>query len=149
MIWSSREPKAIETAEIVADELGVPAKIADGLEEHHRDNVPFLSPKEKFEEAVERLFRCPDRLVLGRETANHARDRFTAAIDEVIDAGQSDSIVVTHGTVMTLFVASFPGVERMAFWRRLGLPSYVVLTLSDMRIKSIVEGVTEVGPSAD
>ena len=120
VIWSSREPKAIETAEIVADELGVPVKIADRLEEHHRDNVPFLPSRDEFEKAVERFFLRPDRLVLGTETANQARDRFAAAIDEVIDAGQSDSIVVTHGTVMTLYVASVAGVQRMAFWASAG-----------------------------
>ena len=149
VIWSSREPKAIETAEIVAGELGIPVEIADGLEEHHRDNVPFLSSKEEFEEAVERFFLSPDELVLGTETANQARDRFATAIDEVIDAGQTDSVVVTHGTVMSLYVASVAGVQRMAFWRRLGLPSYVVLTMPDMSIRSIVDDVTVVEPSAD
>ena len=140
VIWSSSEPKALETAQIVADEFSVPVEIADGLEEHHRDNVPFLS-KEVFEEAVERFFRCPDRLVLGTETAEQASNRFVAAIDKVIDAGQADSIVVTHGTVMTLYAASLAGVQTMAFWRRLGLPSYVVLTVPDMRIESVVDGV--------
>ncbi|MDE2715611.1 MAG: phosphoglycerate mutase family protein [Chloroflexota bacterium] len=142
MIWSSREPKAIETAETVAGERGVPVEIAVGLEEHHRDNVPFLSSKDEFEEAVERFFLHPDELVLGMETANQARDRFAAAIDKVIGAGQTDSIVVTHGTVITLYVASVAGVQRMGFWRRLGLPSYVVLTLPDMSIRSIVDDVT-------
>ena len=140
VIWSSSEPKAIETAQIVASEFSVPVEIADGLEEHHRDNVPFLS-KEVFEEAVERFFRCPDRLVLGTETAEQASNRFAAAIEKVIDAGQADSIVVTHGTVMTLYVASLAGVQTMAFWRRLGLPSYVVLTVPDMHIESVVVGV--------
>ena len=140
VIWSSSEPKAIETAQIVASEFSVPVEIADGLEEHHRDNVPFLS-KEVFEEAVERFFRSPDRLVLGTETAEQASNRFVAAIDKVIDAGQADSIVVTHGTVMTLYAASLAGVQTMAFWRRLGLPSYVVLTVPDMRIESVVDGV--------
>ena len=142
VIWSSKEPKAIETAETVAREFGVPVKIAVGLEEHHRENVPFLSSKDEFEEAVERFFLCPDELVLGTETANRARDRFAAAIDKVINAGPTDSIVVTHGTVMTLYVASVAGVQMMSFWRRLGLPSYVVLTLPDMSIRFIVDDVT-------
>lgn len=144
VIRSSREPKAIETAEIVANDHGVPVEIVDGLEEHHRENVPFLSSKEEFEEAVERLFRCPDELVLGTETANQARDRFTAALDKVIGVGHTDSIVVTHGTVMTLYVASIAGVQMMSFWRRLGLPSYVVLTLPERRIQSLIEDVTVV-----
>ena len=141
VIWSSSEPKAIETGQIVADEFSVPVEIADGLEEHHRDNVPFLGRGE-FEEAVERFFRCPDRLVLGTETAEQASNRFVAAIDKVTDAGQADSIVVTHGTVMTLFAARVAGVRPMSLWRRLGLPSYVVLTLPEWHIESIVEDVT-------
>ena len=140
MIWSSREPKAIATAQIVANEFRVPFEIADGLEEQHRDNVPFLS-KEKFEAAVERFFHCPNRLVLGTETAEQARDRFAAAIDKVIDAGQADSILVTHGTVMTLYAASMAGVQPMDFWSRLELPSYVVLTVPDMCIQSVVDNV--------
>ena len=139
LVWSSREPKAIETAEIVANDLGVPVKIADGLEEHHRENVPFLPSKEEFEEAVERFFRCPDRLVLGTETAEQSRERFFDAIEKVLEAAHADSIVVTHGTVMTLFAASVGGVQTMDFWRRLGLPSYVVLAVPDMRIQSVVE----------
>ena len=143
VIWSSREPKAIETAEIVAKGFGVPVELADGLEEHHRDNVPFLSSKDEFEQAIERFFLRPDELVLGTETAEQACDRFAAAIDEVIDAGQADSIVVTHGTVMTLYLASVAGVRRMDFWRKLGLPSYVALGVPDMRIQSIVDDSTE------
>ncbi len=142
VIYSSKEPKAVETAETVAGEHGIPFEVVDGLEEHHRDNVPFLSSKEEFEEAVERSFRCPDRLVLGTEMAVQASNRFAAAIEKVIDAGQTDSVVVTHGTVITLYVASVAGVQMMDFWRRLGLPSYVVLTVPDMRIESIVDDVT-------
>ena len=60
----------------------------------------------------------------------------------MIEAQQADSIVVTHGTVMTLYVASIAGVQMMSFWRRLGLPSYVVLTLPERRIQSLIEDVT-------
>ena len=81
VVWSSREPKAVETAEIVAASFGVPVQVADGLEEHHRDNVPFFPTAGDFEAAVERFFDNPDRLTLGSETAEQARDRMSAAID--------------------------------------------------------------------
>ena len=141
VIWSSTEPKAVETVEIVARAFGVPVQIAVGLEEHHRSGVPFYPTRDEFEAAVEKFFCSPDQLVLGTETAQQARDRMAAAIDDVIDAGQADSIVVTHGTVITLYVASVAGVRPMAFWHRLGLPSYVVLTLPDMHILSTVASV--------
>ena len=141
VIWSSRESKAVETAEVVATAFGVPVQIADGLEEHHRSGVPYFPTEAEFEKAVEHFFCKPDQLVLGTETAKQALNRFTPAINEIIDVGQMDNIVVTHGTVMTLYVASFAGVRPMYFWRRLGLPSFVVLALPDMHIQSTVESV--------
>jgi broad specificity phosphatase PhoE len=142
VVWSSREPKAVETAEIVAAAFGVPVRTADGLEEHHRRGVPYFLTNDEFESAVEQLFCSPDQLVLGTETAEQALSRFTAAIDDVIEAARRDTVVVTHGTVMTLYAASVAGVRPTCFWRRLGMPSFVVLALPDMRIQSIVESVT-------
>ncbi len=77
--------------------------------------------------------------MLGSETAEQARDRMSAAIDDIVESGQRDSIVVTHGTVMTLYVAGVASVNPMRFWRRLGLPSYVVLGLPDNDILQTVE----------
>ena len=141
-VWSSREPKAVETAEIVAKAFGVQARTVAGLEEQDKDNVPFFETRDEFERAIEHFFREPDRLVLGAETAEQALGRFASAIDEVISAGHMDSIVVTHGTVMTLYTISVAGVRQMCFWRRLGMPSFIVLELPDMYIQSIVDGVT-------
>ena len=131
MIWSSEEPKAVQTAEIVAGAFGVPVRTADGLEEHHRDGVPYFPTQDEFEAAVEQLFEKPDQLVLGTETAEQSLARFTAAIDKVIEAGQADNVVVTHGTVMTLYAAALAGVEPKRLWRRLATPSFVVLGLPD------------------
>ena len=143
VVWSSREPKAVETAEVVADRLGVPVQTADGLEEHHRRGVPYFPTREEFEGAIEHFFNRPDQLVLGTETAAQSLNRFTAAVDCVVGQGITESIVVTHGTVMTLYVARVDRVRPICFWRRLGLPSYVVLTIPSMHIESITEDVTE------
>ena len=141
VVWSSREPKAVETAEIVAAALGVPVRTADGLEEHHRDGVPYFPTPEEFESAVGRLFESPDELVLGTETADQALRRFTAAIDPIIEAGNADNIVVTHGTVMAFYAASVAGVEPMDLWRSLDTPSFVVLGLPDLDVRCVVESV--------
>lgn len=128
-IWCSKEPKAIETAQILADMLNVPVNVTDGLEEHHRDNVPYFPLQDEFEQAIEQFFLNPEEPVLGDETAQQALQRFTAAIDRIIATGTAETaIVVTHGTVMTLYTASVSGVEPMCFWRSLETPSFVVLT---------------------
>ncbi len=138
LIWSSSEPKAVQTAEIVAESLGVQVRILDGLEEHHRKNVPLLS-KEQFGRKVKEFFCSPNELVLGTETAVQARDRMVTAIDKVVKAGHSDSIVVTHGTVMALYMAEVANVRPFCFWRQLGLPSFVVLSTPSMDVLSIVK----------
>ncbi len=138
VIWSSHETKAVETAEIIAGGLGVPVQVADGLEEHHRDGAPFFPSHREFEAAVESFFVEPDRLVFGSETAHEALARFSGAIERIVAVGQADIVVVTHGTVMALYVAKVAGVEPMDFWRRLRLPSFVVLTLPEMRVSEIV-----------
>ena len=148
VIWSSREPKAVETADVVARALEVPVKVMDGLEEHHRGNVPFL-PEEEFEGAVERFFCNPGQLELGTETADQARDRMAGSIDAELKAGHADSLVVTHGTVIALYVASVADVRPTCLWRGLGLPSYVSILLPSMDIHSVVESVLEERQAAD
>jgi broad specificity phosphatase PhoE len=142
VIWSSEEPKAVETARIVASAFGVAVQATEGLEEHHRTGVGYFPTQEEFELAVEQFFCRRDQLVLGTETAQQALKRFTTAVDEVISSKCQDNIVVTHGTVMALYVSSVSGIAPMDFWRRLGMPSFVVLELPDMRVRSIVESVT-------
>jgi broad specificity phosphatase PhoE len=49
--------------------------------------------------------------------------------------------VVTHGTVMTLFVTRAAGLEAFPFWKRLGLPAFVVLSWPGFGLLDVVEGV--------
>ncbi|MGI8551829.1 MAG: histidine phosphatase family protein, partial [Dehalococcoidia bacterium] len=82
-IIASTEPKATETAELVARHLHLPFTTAAGLHEHDRSSTAFLGPEE-FQRAVQKFFRQRDTLVLGQETANQAEERFTAAVMEVL-----------------------------------------------------------------
>ena len=127
IIVSSTEPKAIETARIVAEHLDKPFEVVEGLHEHDRSNVPFYSPQ-VFEQAVANFFQKPDELVFGRETALQAQQRFSQAIESVLAKyGDETVAIVAHGTVITLFVAAHREIEPFAFWKRLGLPALVVM----------------------
>ncbi len=138
LVWCSREPKAVETAEILGMALGVPTRIEAGLEEHHRDNVPFFPTTAEFGQAIDEFFSQPSRLVLGSETASQARDRFAAAIEAVLEADSGDAIVITHGTVMSLYLAQVTDIKAMSFWRELRTPCLVEVELPGMRIGPIV-----------
>lgn len=137
-ILSSVEPKAVETAEIVAQRLGVPAVALPGLHEHARDTAPFLGA-EAFATAMAWLFDEPGKVVFGEESADAAADRFAAAVDAV--GGGRDEIVVAHGTVISLYVSRVAGIDPFELWRTLELPSYVVLSRG---VRPRVEIVTSV-----
>lgn len=141
IIITSPEPKAAETAQIAAGKLGKPVEVAEGLGEHDRSNVPFSST-EFFEAAIAEFFQEPLRLVLGLETADQAHRRFAGAVDRIIaDHSGKTVAVVTHGTVIALYVARVADLDPFSFWKRLGLPSFVVLSLPERRILTVVERI--------
>lgn len=135
VIVSSEEPKAAETARIAANRLGVGHAAAPGLHEHDRTDAPFLADKE-FEQAARAFFDRPDELVWGNETAEQALGRFDGAVRAVLDARDENVIaVVAHGTVISLFTAKYNDVEPYELWRRLGLPSFCVLSVPGFGIR--------------
>src|SRR5262245_8453493 len=104
-IVTSAEPKAVETGEELARRLGVATRTHTGLEEHDRRNVPHRRSGE-FISMMELLFRRPGELVLGDETAQEALERFEVAVQNVLWAASGKTLaIVTHGTVMALFLA--------------------------------------------
>jgi broad specificity phosphatase PhoE len=142
-IATSDEPKARETAELLAAGLAFPAplRLDHELREHERSAADFYPAQGSFERAVHELFAQPDKLVFGQETANAARARFDAAIRRHLAATPSgDLAIVAHGTVITLFVGAHAAIEPFAFWQSLDLPSFVVLALPDLRLVETVTG---------
>ncbi len=128
VVVASTEPKAAETGQILANLLGRPFATAEALREHDRHTVGFLSA-EQFDVAIARFFENPKNLVLGRETADQAHQRFATAIGAIIARYPTETVAaVTHGTVMALFVARATGLDPFPFWKRLGTPAFVVLS---------------------
>jgi broad specificity phosphatase PhoE len=126
---SSTEPKAGETAEIVARNLQIPMHIVENLHEHDRSNTAYQS-KAEFEEAVREFFANADQLVFGNETADDAHARFSNAVYSVLNGHKGETIViVAHGTVISLFVSRITGISDFQLWSELGLPSLVVLDM--------------------
>ena len=138
MITSSDEPKAIETAELVAARLGLPTAVDAGLAEHRRGASKLLD-EAAWQAAIGRLFAHPDRLEYGEETGDQARLRFAAAVERAHAArsGRGACVCVAHGTVISLYTAAVADVDGHALWRRLELPSFVVLDLLEGRLEAV------------
>jgi broad specificity phosphatase PhoE len=145
IIITSLEPKAIETGQIVANALGLPIATAPNLHEHERPQVEPFGTREQFQARVCRLFEHPGELIFGNETADESHSRFAGAIASVLEAHPSGNLaVVTHGTVLTLFVARAAGLDPVPFWKQLGLPAFVALSLPAMEVEA-VENLPAVG----
>ena len=141
VIVSSNEPKSIETAQIIASHFRLSNAIADGLYEHKRETVPYTN-REKFEAEVARFFDQPDHLVFGEETADQAYLRFSSALSKLMEQYLSHSLlIVSHGTVISLWVSRKIGLSPYPFWKSLGLPAFVVISKPVHTLVSVVETI--------
>ena len=139
LVCTSLEPKAIETGSLVAGILGIPLETAPSLHEHDRRDVGFLQDQKQFRAQVAHFFEYPDDLVFGYETADEAHSRFSRALRAVIEGHRTGTlVVVSHGTVMTLFVARAAGLDPVPLWNQLGLPSFFLLSLPDFDVLELV-----------
>ncbi len=139
---TSDEPKAQETGQIVAKILDTSCTTAPDLHEHERSNEGYFPTEEQFESRVARFFSHPRCLVFGQETADDASTRFVDAVSTAIAPHPGRTIaIVAHGTVITLFVARACGIPPLPLWKRLDLPSFVVLTLPAFQFHLIVDTV--------
>lgn len=137
-IISSDERKAQETAEIIASASGGAVSTVTGLQEQERDVWPFMS-REAFRRRVTEIFQQPARSLYRSEPAEVAKKRYVEAVQAVARRQKDGNlIIVSHGTVMSLFVAAFNMLSAEAFWKAMGLPAYVVLGLPDFHLISSV-----------
>ena len=135
-IFTSADPKAVQTADALAGMWKLPVEEVAGLHEHERPE-PRMMSGEQFEATIRDLFARPSRLVFGAETADAARLRFTAAVMRLVDRTDRDVIVVSHGTVISLFAAAHAGVDAFEFWKQLDMPCAVRFGLPELRLQRL------------
>ncbi len=112
-IVTSPEDKARETAEVLADVLGVSVTVDDRLREVQR---PWADGS--FEESVARYLE--GERTEGWEPGEHVVSRFE---DFLVNCPSERPIgVVTHGTAMTCLLAG-ETAKRARFWSELTLPN--------------------------
>jgi broad specificity phosphatase PhoE len=141
VVVSSEEPKAVETAQLIAERLNIPWHTAPGLHEHDRSNVPHMRSGE-FISMMELFFRKPGELVLGRETADQARSRFESAVQRVLDEHPDGNVVVvSHGTVIALTLEGKGKRAPFEVWRAMGLPSFAVLSVPELSLESTTDRI--------
>lgn len=133
-IISSIEPKAIETAQLTAQHLGILSEIVHGVHEHERNTVSFL-PLDKFQKSIKDLFYYPEVCIFGNESANQTLSRYSKAINFLLGKYVKENIVVvSHGTAISLFVAMHNNLDGFQFWQDLTMPCIVRLSKRNFQI---------------
>jgi broad specificity phosphatase PhoE len=76
------------------------------------------------------FFLKPGELVLGTETADQAHARFYRSVHAILKEHPDKTVaIVTHGTVISLFVSRLTGSSDFELWNMLGLPSFIAIEL--------------------
>jgi broad specificity phosphatase PhoE len=108
-IVSSGERKAVETAEIIASQLGLMIEIREAMHENDRSATGFLKPAE-FEGVADQFFAQPHLSVRRWERAVDAQARIVREAEEVLARNRpGDVLFVGHGAVGTLLFCHHAG----------------------------------------
>ena len=132
-IVSSTEVKARETAAILAEELKLPLELDAGLGEHKRPSASFGS-EEEFQSRIAEIFAHPHVPTPGGESAEEACDRLAATLARHTDR---PLVAVTHGTVLSLYIAHLLGLDAHDLWRNLHTPDAFVFDADNALIQRI------------
>lgn len=136
-VITSEQEKCRETGRYLAEALGLSWEPVAGLQEQDRTGAPFLDDETEFRALLRRVFDEPDEEVLGQESANEALDRFESTVERVLrEASGETLILVTHATVISLFVAKHNNFDAFPFWSTIGMPEALVLRLPDYRLEN-------------
>src|SRR5215216_2990609 len=127
VLVSSTEPKARETAEIIAGKLQVRMYVIENLHEHVRSRTGYLS-KTEFQRSIREFFANPDELVFGNETADAAHARFSKEVHSILNKYTKETtVIVSHGTVISLFVSRLTGISNFQLWSNLDYHRWLCL----------------------
>jgi broad specificity phosphatase PhoE len=128
-IFSSHEPKAIQTAEALVrafDEFD--SQIIDGLEETHRATSPYYKNVGDFQAAIIAAMQRPHEVVFGEEAFEEARLRLDRTLDTLMEKHPDETVAaVSHGTIMALWLAPLLNRSVEDVWQAMGMPAYAVI----------------------
>jgi broad specificity phosphatase PhoE len=137
LIASSPEAKAVATAQPTAAATGLDLRIEPDLHEFDRGQTPLVSQSE-YHALVAAHFDAPAETVSGWETADAARTRVVACIEDLTAGAEGPVCVVSHGLVLSHYLAELRGLPApdLEEWRQIPLPGIAVV---DLESKELVQ----------
>lgn len=120
VIASSPERKAVVTAEIIAQGLGLELRIAPDLREQGLEPIPWFEDRELFEAKVREHFQRSEAVVLGNESSRAAARRFNAVVRTF--GPEEVPVLVSHGRIISAWLASQIALDAFEIWQNLRMP---------------------------
>lgn len=135
-IYTSSEPKAQTTGLIIADALGLFVHVVDGFDELRMP--AWIGNANEFNEAVHAILEDGDEAPRGAETAAQAAARFADGV-ELVAQGEFPAAIVSHGRVLTAWLAQAIGLDDpYETWRTMPMPGWACIDLDAPRLGFIV-----------
>ncbi|MHA2141074.1 MAG: histidine phosphatase family protein [Candidatus Thorarchaeota archaeon] len=136
-IFSSTEPKAMQTAQPFADRLGIDIVSFPELRELDRAKGGFLS-KAKYQQSVKEILNR-HAVVTGWELRENALSRFQSGIMKIMSKDDFDqALLISHGLVLSMHFADLLGVDDVfSRWQKMDFCAWGSIQ-NNMVIKDIV-----------
>ncbi len=140
-IWHSPEPKALQTAQVIAERASLELRMHAGLRELAAD-VGFL-PQHEFQARVGAYLLGKDDPAF--EPYGDAQARIVSAVREIVEEAKGDSVaLVTHGRILTVLYSYLFG-RRLGQkeWQSIPLPALSVIDTNSWQVeRGFLAGVT-------
>jgi len=141
-IYTSSEPKAIQTGAFIAHSLGIERITAPHLQETERHTKHFYASQDNFRAAVRQAMSEPDKVVFGDEAFSVARTRLEKQLARLADNHTGKTFgVVSHGRILAMFLGKVLAQSPISIWENLKMPAYAVLSWDKMKIETLVNSV--------
>ncbi len=129
-VYSSSQPKAIQTAEIIAGKYELDNVVEEGLAELSSITRGFI---DDYAGTVHKLYTGEIKNINGGETIEEALGRFNLAIGAIALANPNAEkvAVVTHANVLSLFSAQYCNAEAIDLHNSIRMPDIAVLDWTD------------------
>lgn len=137
-IWSSTEKKGVETAQTIAQVLGIHHETNQKLNEQGEGSVPYFEDRERFLQQVSTLFESPTKVAMGNESAAAAANRLRHVLKRTVRYDPAPDIAfVSHGRIITAFLQAYCHIDPVPFWQALTMPALIALEWPTLTIQAV------------
>ncbi|MFD2045463.1 histidine phosphatase family protein [Ornithinibacillus salinisoli] len=130
-IVSSPFQRAIQTIQPLANQSHLEVELDNRLKERVLSNQNLPDWMEKLQTTYEDVHVK----FAGGESSQEAMNRIVEVVLEIFNSGSENTVMVTHGNIMSLLLKHFDNEFEFEDWKKLSNPDVYVLKCENFRVK--------------